>query len=166
MKIFFIMMPYSIGNGRPSPSCARISARVCGLGLRPAIARAGSTPGVLKKMTNTTTVITNMTTTVHSVRRTTNVSMRPAPACSRASLPHPQLRPGIERVADAVAEHVERQHRQHDQDAGRDRYPRSGVEELLAVVDERAPADIGRLDADRQERQGRLCQDGRRDHQR
>ena len=74
MKIRFIISPYWIGSGRFSPNWARTSASVCGLGLRPAMARAGSTPGVLKKMMNTSAVITNMTSAVHSVRRTMNVS--------------------------------------------------------------------------------------------
>ncbi len=89
MKIFFIMMPYWIGNGRLSPSCERISAKVCGFGLRPARARAGSTPGVLKKMINTMTVITNMTSTVHSRRRMMNVSMRAGPRLARLPLSPP-----------------------------------------------------------------------------
>ena len=82
MNSFFIIRPYWTGSGRLSPNWARISARICGLGLRPAMARAGSTPGVLKKMMNTTTVITNMTSTVHSGRRTMNVSMGARPAAT------------------------------------------------------------------------------------
>src|SRR6202044_2828623 len=145
MKSFFIMIPYSIGKGRLSPSCARISASVCGVGLRPAMARAGSTPGVLKKMMNTSTVITNMTSTVHSDRRTMNVST--------GSLLHSQLGPRVERVADAIAQDVQRQHGQHDHDARREGDPGPGVEQLLAVADDRTPADVGRLDPDGQERQ-------------
>src|SRR5262249_1103241 len=115
MKIFFIMMPYSIGNGRSSPSCARISASVCGFGVRPARARAGSTPGVLKKRMNTTTVITNMTSTVHRRRRMMNVSMTGGPRIARLPLAlHPQLGPRVEGVPDAVPEHVQRQHGQQD----------------------------------------------------
>ena len=66
-----------------------IAARVCAFGLRPARARAGSTPGVLKKMMNTTTVITNMTSTVHSRRRMMNVSMSGGPRLARRSLSPP-----------------------------------------------------------------------------
>src|SRR5215469_6501508 len=148
MKIFFIMMPYSIGNGRPSPSWARISARVCGFGLRPARARAGSTPGVLKKMMNTSTVITNMTSTDHSRRRTMNVSMSAGPRLARRSLAlHPQLGPRVQGVPDAVPEDVQRQHRQQDHEPGSDRHPGPGVHQVRAVLDERPPADVRRLDA-------------------
>src|SRR5215472_17071854 len=123
MKIFFIMMPYSIGNGRLSPSCARISARVCAFGLRPARARAGSTPGVLKKMMNTITVITNMTSAVHSRRRMMKVSMSADPRLARRSLtPHPQLGPRVQGVPDAVTEHIQREHGQQDHESRSDRH--------------------------------------------
>ena len=57
MKRLFIIRPYWTGSGLSSPNCSLISCSTCTLGLRPAMARAGSTPGVLKKMMNTTTVI-------------------------------------------------------------------------------------------------------------
>src|SRR5215831_14083209 len=143
MKIFFIMMPYSIGNGRPSPSCARISARVCGFGLRPARARAGSTPGGLKKMMNTITVITNMTSTVHSRRRMMNVSMPAGPRLARPPLAlHPLLGARVQGVPDAVPEYVQRQHRQQDHEPRSDRHPRPGVHQVRAVLDDRSPAHV------------------------
>src|SRR6266705_6035006 len=119
----------------------------CALGLRPAICLAGSTPGVLKKITNTRSVITNMTSTVHSTRRMMNVSTKPA-ACravgrtwpgrlpGRPSSLHPQLGARIEGVPHAVAENVHGQHREHDHDPGRDRHPWPGVEQPLAVADD------------------------------
>src|SRR5215469_16653464 len=167
MKIFFIMMPYSIGNGRLSPSCARISARVCAFGLRPASARAGSTPGVLKKMMNTTTVITNMTSTVHSRRRMIKLSMSFGPCLAGRPLAvHPQLGARVQGVPDAVPEHVQRQHRQQDHEARGDRHPGPGVDQVRAVLDDRSPADVGRLDADAEEGKCRLGQDRGGDHQR
>src|SRR5215468_10985001 len=147
------MMPYWTGNGRSSPSCARISARVCGFGLRPARARAGSTPGVLKKMMNTTSVITNITSTVHSRRRMMKVSMSAGPRFARLPLAlHPQLGPRVQGIPDAVPEHVQREHGEQDHQARGDRHPRSGVDEVRAVLDDRSPADVGRLDADAEER--------------
>src|SRR5262249_15551437 len=176
MKMSFIMMPYWTNSGRLRPSWARTSASTCGLGLRPAMARAGSTPGVLKKMKNTMTVMMNITSTAHSERRTTKVSTATTRALSSGapssgarswrSLLHPQLCPRVERVPDPVAEHVQRQHGQDDHDARRERNPRPGIQQLLAVVDDRPPADIRWLHADGQERQRRLGQHVGGDHQR
>jgi hypothetical protein len=50
MKMLFIIRPYWTGSGLLSPNCSLISCSTCALGLRPAMARAGSTPGVLKKI--------------------------------------------------------------------------------------------------------------------
>src|SRR5690348_9534323 len=97
----------------------------CGLGLRPAICLAGSTPGVLKKITKTSTVIANMTTRAQRARRMMKFSTRAAaPGAAGTpgrwpqqdwSLPlHPQLGARIQRVADTVTEHVQRQHSQHN----------------------------------------------------
>src|SRR5262249_7960270 len=160
MNRLFIIRAYWTGSGLSSPNCARISARVCAFGLRPAMARAGSTPGVLKKMMNTTTVITNMTRTVHSRRRTMNVSM--SAGLGGAGLPpalHPQLGPRVQGIPDAVAEHVQRQHREQDHETRGDRHPRPGVHQVRAVLDDRSPADVRRLDADGEERQRGLGQD-------
>src|SRR6266568_3383752 len=165
MKILFIIRPYWTGNGRSSPNWCRISAMISGLGFRPAIARAGSTPGVLKKITNTSAVITNMTRAIHSVRRTMNVSIGALPCRSGRPPPgpplplHPQLGARIERVPDAVAQHVESQHDENDHESGRERDPRPRVQQVLAVAVDRSPAGIGRLHTDRQERQRRLGED-------
>src|SRR6185295_18258519 len=119
----------------------------CGLGLRPAICLAGSTPGVLKKITNTSSVIANMTSTVQRSRRIMKFSTRAA-APGAAGMPgrrpqqvwslslHPQLGARIQRVADTVAQHVQRQHGQHNDDPWRDRHYRPGVQKLLAVADD------------------------------
>src|SRR5215469_1612645 len=177
MKRLFIISRYWTGSGRSSPNWARISARICGLALRPAIARAGSTPGVLKKMKKTSTEITNKTSTVHRLRRTTNVSMSDV---SRHRGPHartghdgrtplalhPDLGPRVQRIPHAVAQYVQRQYREHDHDPGRHRHPGPAVQQVLAVADDRAPAYVGRLHADGQERQRGLEDDVGRDHQR
>src|SRR5690349_23929938 len=100
---------------------------VCGLGLRPAICLAGSTPGVLKKITNTRIVIANMTSSVQMSRRMMKFSTRAAapgaagipgrPPQQISSLPlHPQLGARIQRVADSVAQHVQRQDYEHNHD--------------------------------------------------
>src|SRR5438046_29843 len=138
MNRFFIISAYWTGSGRLSPNWARISSRICTLGLRPAMARAGSTPGVLKKMMNTTTVITNMTSTVHSSRRTMNVSMSAGPPLAL----RPQLGPRVQGVPDPVAEHVQRQHGEQDHDARSERHPRPGVHQVRAVLDDRPPAHV------------------------
>ena len=65
-----------MGTGRSRPNWWRISLSADADGLRPAIWRAGSTPGVSKKIRNTSTVITNMTSSVHSTRRMMKVPIR------------------------------------------------------------------------------------------
>jgi hypothetical protein len=70
---FFIRIRYWMGSGRSSAYWWRISAIVSGFGLRPASRRAGSTPGVRKKMTKTRTVMANSTATVPTSRRAMNV---------------------------------------------------------------------------------------------
>src|SRR5258707_2201302 len=177
MNRLFIISAYWTGMGRVSPNWARISARICGLELRPAIARAGATPGGLKKMMKTSTVITKTNSTVPSDRRTMNVSMGAVSrrrsgrgrTRRRARTPlavHPNLGPRVQRVAHSVAQHVQRQHGEHDHDPGRHRHPGSAVEQVLAVADDRAPAHIGRLHADGHERQGGLEADVGGDHER
>src|SRR5579875_880693 len=146
MKICFIISAYCTKNGLLSPNWRRISARMAGLVLRPAMARAGSIPGVLKKITKVTAVITNMTATVQIVRRTMKVSMAatrpgrglaatrpgsPAGQQARPSPLHPELRARVEGVPHPVSEHVQRQHREHDHDSGGDRHPRPGEQQVL-----------------------------------
>ena len=76
MNSFFIRIRYCTGSGRSSPYWCLMALIVSGLGLRPASLRAGSTPGVWKKIRNTSTVIVNTTKTVASMRRMTKVSIR------------------------------------------------------------------------------------------
>src|SRR5271170_5327204 len=134
-KSCFIIRRYWTGSGRLSPNEARISASVCGLGLRPASARAGSTPGVLKKIKKVSTVITNMTSTVHRSRRTMNVSIGPPPPGRPPLSLYPQLGARVEGVPDAIPQHVQGQHGEHDHDPGCERHPGPGVQEVLAVAD-------------------------------
>src|SRR3954453_17250830 len=159
MKSRFIISAYCSGLERSSPNWWRTAATVSGVGLRPASERVGATPGVAKKIRNVSTVISHRTARRLTRRRATKTSPRPLALDA-------ELRPRVERVADAVAEHVERQHRQHDHDPRRDPPPRPAVEEVLAVVDDRAPARLGRLHPDRQERQRRLGEDRRGDKKR
>src|ERR1700675_4178923 len=132
---------------------------VSAVGLRPAIWRAGSTPGVAKKIRNTRMEIANSTTTSQSARRMMKVTI------STSTL-RPQLRARVERVAKAVAEDVQGENGQHDHDSGRDRDPWSAVQQALSVLDDRSPARLRSLDADRQVRKRRLGGDRGRDDQR
>ena len=68
----------------------------------------------------------------------------------------PHLCAWVERVTDPVAEHVEREHRERDRKAGRERNRRAGADQLVSVLDDRPPARVRRLNADRQERERRL----------
>ncbi len=111
MNSFFIISAYWTGSGLSSPKSWRTWRSVCWSALRPAMRAAGSTPGVAKKMRNVRTLIAKSTKTIETSRRATKRSIsRP-----------PQLRARVERVADAVAEHVQRQHGDRDRDAGRER---------------------------------------------
>src|SRR5213076_944872 len=107
---------------------------VSGFGFRPAISRAGSTPGVSKKSRKTSTDRTSMTAISPSSRRMMNVTM-----------PYFILT-------------FEREHRQHYEDARHDRDPRPRVEQCLPVLDDRPPARLRRLDPDREIRERRLGQ--------
>ena len=73
MRIFFIISRYCTGSGRSRPNWCRISFTAAADGLRPAIWRTGSIPGVWKKIMNTTAEITNITSTICSRRLMMNV---------------------------------------------------------------------------------------------
>ena len=79
-----------------------------------------------------------------------------------SSLPPPR----IQRVAQPVADQVERQHDQEDRQAGKHREPRRLRQEALRRVQHRAPGRRRRLLAQTEERQARLGDDGRGDRQR
>src|SRR5262249_30259323 len=160
MNIRFIISAYRTGSGRSSPNSCLMFLIVSGFGFRPAISRAGSTPGVSKKIRKTSADSTNMTTISPMVRRMANVST----GCFASF--HADLRARVEGVAQAVAEDVQREHCQDDHYARGDRDHRPRVEQVLAVLDDRPPARLRRLDADREVGECRLRQDGRRDHQR
>ncbi len=74
MKIFFIISTYCTGSGRSRPNWWRICLSADADGLRPAICRVGSIPGVWKKIMNTTTVITNITRMSCSARLMMNAA--------------------------------------------------------------------------------------------
>src|SRR5258708_33373900 len=159
MKMCFIISPYRTGSGRSRPNSCLMLLIVAAEGLRPAIWRAGSTPGVAKKIKNTRMEIAKSTTTSQSSRRMMKV------AISTSTL-RPQLRARVERVAKAVAEDVQGENGQHDHDSGRDRDPGSAVEQRLSVLDDRSPARLRSLDADREVRKRGFGQDRGRDDQR
>src|SRR6266481_6635491 len=127
MKMCFIISPYRTGSGRSRPNSCLMFLIVAAVGLRPAIWRAGSTPGVAKKIRNTRMEIANSTTTSQSSRRMMNV------AISTSTL-RPQLRSRVERVAKTVAEDVQGENGEDDHDSRRDRDPWSRVEQALSVL--------------------------------
>src|SRR3954452_13436816 len=105
---------------------------------------AGSTPGVAKKIRKESTLIAKSTNTV-AIRR---CSMKRS-----TLLGAPQLGPRIERIANAVAEHVQREHGDRDRNSRCERDGRTCVEQLLPVEDDRAPTRVRRLHSDREERE-------------
>ena len=72
MNSFFIMITYWTGSGRSRPKSWRTCFSVSGSALRPAMRAAGSTPGVAKKIRNTSTLSANMTNSVATTRRMMN----------------------------------------------------------------------------------------------
>src|SRR4029077_17627507 len=74
--------------------------------------------------------------------------------------------PGIEEVAQCVADDVEGEHGQHDRDPGERRDPGATLDVLTALAEDVAPARRGRWDAEAEERQACLGADGRRDVER
>src|SRR5258708_21266149 len=57
------------------------------------------------------------------------------------------IEPGIEGIAQPVAEEVKARHRRRDHEAGKDREPRRRCQILLSIVEHVAPACHRRLDA-------------------
>ena len=98
----FIISAYRTGSGRSSPNSCLTAATVSGVGLRPASERVGSTPGIAKKIRNVSTEIAKSTTT-------SPISLRMMKA-NIVSYSSAHLGPRIEGVAQAVAEHVQREH--------------------------------------------------------
>src|SRR5262249_60673099 len=62
----------------------------------------------------------------------------------------------VEQVAQAVAEQVHPEDGEQQREAGEDGDPRRGDQERLAVGEQRAPRERGRLGAEAEERQSRL----------
>src|SRR4026208_1133347 len=76
--------------------------------------------------------------------------------------PHARLpQPRIEGVTNAFSEEIVREHRDQDRQAGIQRHPPRDLDGVLAVVQDIAPGRVRGLDAQPQERQPRLRQDGR-----
>src|SRR3954447_2575184 len=70
----------------------------------------------------------------------------------------------IERVAQAVTEEAECEHRQEDADNRRDREVRIAPQELLPFRHHATPGGLRRPDADTDEGEERLTEDCLRDH--
>src|SRR5437667_248442 len=111
----------------------------CRVGFFPAIRDAGSPPGTMMKTRKTRKLTAKSTATIPSSRRTRNAptSGSPRAVAWRAvrgeppSVFHPHLGTRVERVAQPVAEDVEREHREHDCDPGHERQPRRRHDSLL-----------------------------------
>src|SRR5215210_673594 len=112
------------------------------LAVRPAMRTAGSPPGTTMKIRNTTKLTTSSTSAIPISRRATNVAISGYP-----SMLDPHLRAGVERVTETVAEDVQRQHREHDRESGRERQPRRRRDPLLPRRDQRPPRWVRRLHA-------------------
>src|SRR3954454_23366283 len=92
----------------------------------PAMRVAGSPPGTTMKITKTMNVTAKQTRIAPMMRRTKNVS---------TLVLHLHLRARVERVAEPVAEDVQREHGQNDRNAGREREPRPRHNQLLPIGD-------------------------------
>src|SRR2546427_6777944 len=73
---------------------------------------------------------------------------------------HALTQPRIERVADALAEQVVREHGEEDGEARIDRQPPRELDDFLALVEDVAPRRVRRTHAEAEERQARLGEDG------
>ena len=137
--------------GRGRTSCAdRRRASPGWRCARPSAAR-GRCPGVAKKIRNTSTLRASRTATVDARRRSTKRIM-PVPYVRPAGGPTPTCRRSRRRGRRGssprgsmasrrpVADHVEDDDRHRQDQTGRDRDPRPGVELALPVGDHRAPA--------------------------
>src|SRR5262249_54613064 len=67
----------------------------------------------------------------------------------------------IERVADALAEEIVREHGDEDRESRVHRHPPRDLDRVLAVVQDVAPCRVGGLDAQTEEGQAGLRQDRR-----
>src|SRR5215204_5932676 len=104
------------------------------------------------KIANVSTDTANMTRTIWNTRRATN---RPIELVLQ-----PDLRSRVERVAYAVTEHVQRQHGDHQHQAGHDRQVRRGGDAVDPLLDHRPPGGARRANAGAEERERRLEEHG------
>src|SRR5215203_6538245 len=96
--------------------------------VRPAIRTAGSPPGTTMKIRKTKKLTTISTSTIPMIRRAMNVAISGRPP----SVLDPHFRARVEGIPEAVAEDVQREHRHHDREAGRQCQPRRGRDPRLA----------------------------------
>src|SRR6266540_6655449 len=146
--------------GWSKPHFSRMLTMFAGVGFLPAIRSAGSPPGIRTKTMNTITLTANSTAIIPMKRRMmkATISGRGPP-----SVLDPHLGARVERVAQAVAEDVQGEHRQHDRDARHEREPRRGHELLLAARDQVSPGGIGGAHAGTEERKACFGKDVGRD---
>src|SRR5437879_3993484 len=71
----------------------------------------------------------------------------------------PDGAPWVERIAQAVSDHVEREDGEHDRGAGEERHPGRLRQKFFALVQDRAPRGCGRLDPEPEIRERGLDQD-------
>src|SRR6266508_5022801 len=140
-------LPYCSGSGRSRPSRWLTSAMVCAVARRPAIVLAGSW-GVTKNSTNTAPL------TIHSTSRPRRVRRRRKRSTSRLLSAGGPAGGGVQRVADAVAQQVERERGGQQRQPREQREPPGDLVEGQRVAEHPAPGRGGWGHAEAEERQG------------
>src|SRR3954471_21004505 len=154
LKMFCIVFRYWTGIDRSNPHWWRIAMSWVFETLWPPSRSAGSPLGITLKIRNVITEMANRTTTMPMSLRTTKRAISVLQA-------HPRAR--VERVAHALAEDVQRQHREHEHQPRHDREVGRGDDPVDTLTDHLTPGGVGRLHARTEERQ-RGLQDDRVGH--
>src|SRR5215212_9520306 len=148
-KTLPIVLRYCFQSGSSKPQSSRIAAICSGVEFLPAMRAAGSPFGMTLKIRNVSTETANITSTIAMSRRTMNLAI---------SVLQAHAGPGVECVAHALAEDVQRQDGQDEHEARGDRQERGAHDEPQSVADHRAPGRVRRLHAGAEERQRGLEQ--------
>src|ERR1700748_3873105 len=152
VKISFICVQYCSGRDLSKPHSSSTFLINCGVAFLPAIRAAGLVAGTTLKIRKTRMEIAKRTATAPRMRLMRKRSIgsdrsdRVGVGGARARL-EADFRFRVERVAQAVAEDVHREHREQDRGARDDRQQRLAVERFEPFGDHRSPGGAGRLDA-------------------
>src|ERR1700733_2471786 len=142
---------YRMKTGRSNSHWWLLCATVAGVGNRPASRRAGS--GIAVKIRKVRMEIANSTPIIDNPRRTTK---RPISTPSGPSVLDPDLRSRVERVAHAVAEHVDAKHAQDEHDPRHQHRVDGGGQQPDPAPHHPPPRRVRRAPPGTQERQARL----------